>query len=196
VSHYIHSTKTAGNPEYSLVLIRCVPVIMSVTTAFSQQLVEVVPRLRRFARSLTRSAADADDLAQAAIERALVHQASWKPGTRLDSWVYRIAQNLWRDELRAHRRRSEPLEDSLMGEDGRESFARHIEVAELAQSFERLPEEQRLVLTLVVLDGLSYQETAEVLAVPIGTVMSRLARARGRLAAQMPADVGRLRAAK
>lgn len=170
---------------------------MSVTAPFSQQLVEVVPRLRRFARSLTRSAADADDLAQAAIERALIHQASWKPGSRLDSWVYRIAQNLWRDELRAHRRRSEPLEGvDVVGEDGRESFVRQIEVAELAQSFDRLPEEQRLVLTLVVLDGLSYQEAAEVMAVPVGTVMSRLARARGRLAAQMPTEIGRLRAAK
>lgn len=170
---------------------------MSVTASFSQQLVEVIPRLRRFARSLTRSAADADDLAQAAIERALVHQASWKPGTRLDSWVYRIAQNLWRDELRAHRRRAEPLEGvEVAGEDGRESFTRLIEVGEVADSFQRLPDEQRLVISLVVLDGLSYQEAADVLEVPVGTVMSRLARARGRLAAQMPHDAGRLRAAK
>ncbi|MBK6673058.1 MAG: RNA polymerase sigma factor [Proteobacteria bacterium] len=170
---------------------------MSTNTAFSQQLVELIPRLRRFARSLTRSAADADDLTQAAIERALVHQASWKPGTRLDSWVYRIAQNLWRDDLRAHRRRAEPLDGlEVAGEDGRDSFVRLIEVGEVADSFQGLPEEQRLVLSLVVLDGLSYQEAANVLEVPVGTVMSRLARARGRLAAQMPASAGRLRAAK
>jgi RNA polymerase sigma-70 factor (ECF subfamily) len=170
---------------------------MSSSATFSQQLVEVIPRLRRFARSLARSAADADDLAQAAIERALIHQASWKPGTRLDSWVYRIAQNLWRDELRAHRRRAEPLEGvEVAGEDGRETFTRLIEVGEVADSFHRLPDEQRLVISLVVLDGLSYQEAADVLEVPVGTVMSRLARARGRLAAQMPNDVGRLRAAK
>jgi len=170
---------------------------MTVTASFSQQLVEVIPRLRRFTRSLTRSAVDADDVAQAAIERALIHQASWKPGTRLDSWIYRIAQNLWRDELRAHRRRSEPLEGmDVAGEDGRESFTRLIEVGEVADSFLRLPEEQRLVISLVVLDGLTYQEAADVLEVPVGTVMSRLARARGRLAAQMPTDAGRLRAAK
>jgi RNA polymerase sigma-70 factor (ECF subfamily) len=169
---------------------------MSVTAPFSQLLVEMIPRLRRFARSLTRSAADADDIAQAAIERALVHQASWKPGTRLDSWVFRIAQNLWRDELRAHRRRAEPLDGvDLPGEDGRESFLRHIEVSEVADSFHCLTEEQRLVLTLVVLEGFSYQEAAAVLEVPVGTVMSRLARARGRLAARMPAEAGRLRAA-
>jgi RNA polymerase sigma-70 factor, ECF subfamily len=170
---------------------------MNATAPFAQQLVEVIPRLRRFARSLTRSPADADDVAQAAIERALLNQASWKPGSRLDSWVYRIAQNLWRDELRAHRRRAEPLDGvDVPGEDGRESFTRMIEVGEVADSFHRLPEEQRLVLSLVVLDGLTYQEAADVLEVPVGTVMSRLARARGRLAAQVPNDAGRLRAAK
>ena len=170
---------------------------MSTNTAFSQQLVEVIPRLRRFARSLTRSAADADDIAQAAIEKALLNQASWTPGTRLDSWVYRIAQNLWRDELRAHRRRAEPLDGmEVQGEDGRETFTRLIEVGEVTDSFHRLPDEQRLVISLVVLDGLSYQEAADVLEVPVGTVMSRLARARGKLAAQMPNDAGRLRAAK
>jgi RNA polymerase sigma-70 factor, ECF subfamily len=170
---------------------------MSVTASFQDQLVELIPRLRRFTRGLTRSVADADDIAQAAIERALIHQESWKPGTRLDSWVYRIAQNLWRDELRAHRRRAEPLEGlEVAGEDGRESFVRLIQVGEVTELFHCLPEEQRLVLTLVVLDGLSYQEAADALEVPVGTVMSRLARARGRLAAQLPAEAGRLRAAK
>lgn len=170
---------------------------MNNATAFSQQLIEVIPRLRRFTRSLTRSAADADDIAQAAIEKALIHQASWKPGTRLDSWIYRIAQNLWRDELRAHRRRAEPLEGlEIAGDDGRDSFVRLIEVGEVAEQFHRLPEEQRMVISLVVLDGLSYQEAADVLEVPVGTVMSRLARARGKLAAMMPAESGRLRAAK
>jgi len=170
---------------------------MSSTPTFAEQLVELIPRLRRFARSLARSAADADDIAQAAIERALVNQDSWKPGTRLDSWLYRIAQNLWRDELRAHRRRAEPLDGlDVAGEDGRDSFTRLIEVGEVAESFHCLPEEQRLVLSLVVLDGLSYQEAADVLEVPVGTIMSRLARARGKLAARMPAEAGRLRAAK
>jgi RNA polymerase sigma-70 factor (ECF subfamily) len=170
---------------------------MNSAATFSQQLVELIPRLRRFARSLTASAADADDIAQAAIERALIHQAAWKPGTRLDSWIYRIAQNLWRDELRAHRRKAESLDGvDVVGEDGRDSFVRLIQVGEVTDSFHRLPEDQRVVLSLVVLDGLSYKEAADVLEVPVGTVMSRLARARGRLAAQLPADAGRLRAAK
>ena len=133
---------------------------MSAPASFQQQLVELIPRLRRFARGLTRSAADADDVAQAAIERALMHQETWRPGTRLDSWVYRIAQNLWRDELRAHRRRAESLDAAQVGgEDGRESFVRHIEVGEVAASFHQLPEEQRLVLTLVVPDRWSSRGT-------------------------------------
>jgi RNA polymerase sigma-70 factor (ECF subfamily) len=165
---------------------------------FSQNLVELIPQLRRFARALTHSHADADDLAQATIEKALVHQASWRRGSRLDSWLYRIAQNLWRDELRAHRRRSEPLDSvaEMAGEDGRETFHRRLEAQEVAQAFAQLPEEQRLVMTLVVLDGMSYQQAADVLGVPIGTVMSRLARARGRLAAGLSGGAQHLRAAK
>ena len=165
---------------------------------FSKDLVGLVPQLRRFARALTHSHADADDLAQAAIEKALLHQASWQQGTRLDSWLYRIAQNLWRDELRSHRRRSESLDSiaEMAGEDGRETFLRRLETLEVAAAFAQLPEDQRLVMTLVVLDGMTYQQAADVLGVPIGTVMSRLARARGRLAAGLSGGAQHLRAAK
>jgi RNA polymerase sigma-70 factor (ECF subfamily) len=164
---------------------------------FPQQLIALLPRLRRFCRSLTRSDADADDLAQGAIERALTHQSSWQPGTRLDSWMFRIAQNLWRDELRAHRRRAEPLdEQAMVGEDGRESFHRQLEAVDVARAFDGLPEDQRMVLSLVVLDGLRYQDAADVLGLPIGTVMSRLARAPARLANLLAEDPHRLRAAK
>lgn len=165
---------------------------------FPQHLVELMPRLRRFARALTHSRADADDLTQAALEKALLHRANWIPGSRLDSWVYRIAQNIWRDELRAHRRRSEPLDAvaEMAGEDGRESFHLRLEAQEVAVAFGQLPEDQRLVMALVVLDGMSYQEAADSLGIPIGTVMSRLARARGRLAAGLAGGVQRLRAAK
>lgn len=165
-------------------------------TGFSQQLVEMLPRLRRFARALTRSDADADDLTQATVERALAHEASWKTGTRLDSWLFRIAQNLWRDELRAYRRRAEPLqEESLAGEDGRVSFHRQLEARDVSRAFDALPEEQRVVLVLVALEGMRYQEAADTLGLPVGTIMSRLARARGRLAVAMSQDGTRLRAA-
>jgi RNA polymerase sigma-70 factor, ECF subfamily len=166
-------------------------------TGFSHQLVELLPRLRRFSRGLTRSDTDADDLSQAAIEKALLHEHSWQRGTRLDSWLFRIAQNLWRDELRAHRRRAEPLvEDALVGEDGRISFDRQLEARDVVRAFDDLPEEQRVVLVLVVLDGMRYHEAAATLGLPVGTVMSRLARARSRLAALVAGDARKLRAAK
>jgi RNA polymerase sigma-70 factor, ECF subfamily len=167
-------------------------------TDFSQELIEMLPRLRRFARALTRSEADADDLTQACVERALRNVDRWQPGTRLDSWLYRIAQNLWRDELRAHRRRAEPLDEinDPMGEDGRDSHLNSVHALEVAEAFERLPEDQRTVMALVALDGLSYAEAADVLGIPVGTVMSRIARARGRLASSVDARPQGLRAAK
>ncbi len=156
-------------------------------TEFRTQLVALLPRLRRFALTLTQSPHEADDLVQAGVERALRHTDRWEPGSALDSWMYRILQNLWRDELRAHRRRSEPLDEEIevMGEDGREVNLQQLQWAEARAAMAALAEDQRLVLTLVVLDGLSYQQAAEVLEVPIGTVMSRLSRARARMAERL-----------
>jgi RNA polymerase sigma-70 factor (ECF subfamily) len=165
---------------------------------FRRELVELLPRLRRFASVLTRSHADAEDVVQAAVERALRHADSWEQGTRLDSWLYRIMQNLWRDELRAHRRRAEPLEShaEIAGADGRDVTIQHILSNEARVALDELPEEQRVVIALVVLDGMSYQQTADILDVPVGTVMSRLARARAKLAARLGEGPQRVRAAK
>ena len=165
---------------------------------FRRELVELLPRLRRFASVLTRSHEDAEDVVQAAVERALRHADSWQQGTRLDSWLYRIMQNLWRDELRAHRRRAEPLDlhVDIAGADGRDVTVRHIQSNEAQQALDELPEEQRMVVALVVLDGMSYQQAADILDVPVGTVMSRLARARARLAASLGEGPQRVRAAK
>jgi RNA polymerase sigma-70 factor (ECF subfamily) len=167
-------------------------------TLLARELIELLPRARRFAWVLTRSREDAEDLLQGAIERALRKASSWQPGTRLDSWLFRIMQNLWRDELRAHRRRAEPLESAagVAGSDGREETMRHIQTAEASAALAELPEDQRAVIGLVVIEGLSYQQTANILEVPIGTVMSRLARARARLAATLGDDAPRVRAAK
>ena len=95
---------------------------------FRRELVQLLPRLRRFASVLTRSHDDAEDVVQAAVERALRHADSWQQGTRLDSWLYRIMQNLWRDELRAHRRRAGPLFSHavIAGAGGREVSIPHI----------------------------------------------------------------------
>ena len=165
---------------------------------FRRELVQLLPRLRRFAFVLTRSHDDAEDVVQAAVERALRHADSWQQGTRLDSWLYRIMQNLWRDELRAHRRRAEPLDlhADIAGADGRDVTIRHIQSNEAQQALDELPEEQRMVVALVVLDGMSYQQAADILDVPVGTVMSRLARARARLAASLGEGPQRVRAAK
>jgi RNA polymerase sigma-70 factor (ECF subfamily) len=166
--------------------------------SLGRELVELLPRARRFAWVLTRSHADAEDVVQASIERALRGADGWTPGTRLDSWLFKIMQNVWRDELRAHRRRAEPLEAAahLSGSDGRETTMRHLETLEAAAALAELPEDQRAVIALVVIEGLSYQGTADVLEIPVGTVMSRLARARARLAATLGDDDQRVRTAK
>lgn len=154
-----------------------------------KQLAQFIPRLRRFALTLTRSQVDADDLVQSTLERALAYLQQWEPGTRLDSWLYRIAQNLWIDERRAARLRgSTESADAAMqvtGEDGREINERHLMVRDAIRALASLPADQQAVLALVSIEGLSYGEAAKVLNVPIGTVMSRLARARRAIAAHV-----------
>jgi len=146
----------------------------------------IVPRLRRFAYGLTGSIDAGDDLVQSTCERALSRLHLWQPGTRLDSWMYRIMQNLWIDELRAGRRReiatdSDEL-DAMVGGDAEREVGVRLDLAAVRRHIAGLPPDQRAVLLLVSVDGLSYKEAAAVLEVPIGTVMSRLARARLALA--------------
>ncbi len=152
---------------------------------FGEDLVAMLPRLRRFARALTRSVEEADDLVQDACERAIANAASFVPGTRLDSWLFRILQNRWLDRCRRDRTqgRSVPVEDAfeLAGSDGRAQTEARIVTSRITAALAGLPPEQRLVLVAVCVDGLSYKEAAELLEIPVGTVMSRLARARARL---------------
>lgn len=151
----------------------------------TEDLIALLPRLRRFARALARNDDEADDLVQSACERALRNRDSFVPGTRLDSWMCRIVQNLWIDRCRSAAGRAETVEidDALdvAGSDGRAVTLSRLTLNEVRRRVRELPEEQRLVLALVTLEGLSYREAAERLAVPIGTVMSRLSRARRRL---------------
>jgi RNA polymerase sigma-70 factor (ECF subfamily) len=154
-----------------------------------KQLGDFTPRLRRFALALTRSHADADDLVQSTLERALACLQQWERGTRLDSWLYRIAQNLWIDQRRTARLRG-PTESAdaamqLTGEDGRELNERQLMIRDAMRAMAALPEDQQAVLALVSIEGLPYGEAAKVLGVPIGTVMSRLARARRAIAAHV-----------
>jgi RNA polymerase sigma-70 factor (ECF subfamily) len=158
-----------------------VAAVNSTSTRFSDQLIAVLPRLRRFAGGLTRSATEADDLVQAACERALARQHQFQEGTRFDSWMFRIVQTIWIDQLRAREVRKE---DGEIAEErlGSDETVRRVEarlaLAEVRQAVARLPTDQRATLMLVTVEGLSYKEAAEVAGVPVGTIMSRLARAR------------------
>ncbi|WP_374655546.1 sigma-70 family RNA polymerase sigma factor [Phenylobacterium sp.] len=150
--------------------------------AFRREMVELLPRLRRFARVLAREPADADDLVQLTVERALARSAQWAIGTRLDSWMFRIMKNAWIDEVRARKRRDvvfAPEEaGERVGDDGAAVVERRLEAAEVERELARLPEDQRLAVALVLVEGLSYREAAEVLEIPMGTLTSRLVRGR------------------
>ncbi|MEP7239690.1 MAG: sigma-70 family RNA polymerase sigma factor [Devosia sp.] len=142
-----------------------------------------IPALRRYARALTRNADRADDLVQDCIERAIRKQALWKPTGSLKSWLFRMLLNLYRNELRMTRRRGEhvPVETLLVEPAVAPSQPGRIALTEMSRAIERLAAEQREALLLVVLEGLSYAEAAGVLEIPMGTLMSRLGRARAAL---------------
>lgn len=147
------------------------------------ELPALLPRLKRYALALCQSPALADDLVQSACERALAKPDLWTPGTRLDAWMFRIMRNIWIDGCRRGRLETEIIQGEtadLICDGEREALDR-IAVSELAEQIDSLPWEQREVLLLVCVDDMAYREVAEILNVPIGTVMSRLARARKHL---------------
>lgn len=150
---------------------------------FEDKLFALLPRLRGFCFALCGAAHDADDLMQSTVERLLV-----KPppsGADPARWMFRVCKNLWIDEVRARKvRRAEPLdpEMDIAGPDGELTMLDHLMVAKVNQAMAVLPEEQRVIIALIALEGFSYREAAETLEIPVGTVMSRLSRARATLA--------------
>jgi len=148
-------------------------------------IVAALPRLRRFCWALAGNAEDGDDLMQATVERALGRVHQFEEGTQLNSWLFRIARNLRIDAARSAARRGAhvAIDDApeQQGEDGRELVENRSELAAAQRALQALPEDQRAAFVLVVIEGMSYREAADVLEVPLGTVMSRLARARGRI---------------
>jgi RNA polymerase sigma-70 factor (ECF subfamily) len=161
---------------------------------FGDQLIAVLPRLRRFARGLTRSAVEADDLVQAACERALTRRHQFQEGTRFDSWMFRIVQTIWIDQVRARTVRkveTDVAEERIGSDEPVRRVEARLALDEVRRAVDRLPPDQRAALLLVTVDGLSYKEAAEVVQVPVGTIMSRLARARLALQQQLEAG-GRL----
>jgi len=165
-----------------------------VSEPFGDRLVAVLPRLRRFARGLARSVSEADDLVQAACERALARKHQYQEGTRFDSWMFRIVQTIWIDQLRAREVRKEDgdIPEERLGsyEPVRRVEAR-LALAEVRQAVGHLPQDQRNALVLVTVEGLSYKEAAQVVGVPVGTIMSRLARARIALQQHLESGLGR-----
>lgn len=139
----------------------------------------LLPRMRRFARALTFHREDADDLVQIAMERALARSEQWEPGTQLHSWLFRIIKNAWIDEVRSRSRRDDLFAPEEEGERVGDNHAHaHQQRMAIQKAISLLTEEHRLVVGLVLVDGLPYKEAAEVLDIPVGTLTSRLARAR------------------
>lgn len=159
---------------------------MNSADPFEQQLVAMLPRLRRFAHGLCRDSAEADDLVQQAAERALRSRGQWQAGTRLDSWLYRIVRNLWIDLGRSRTRRLKheaPPDEAAEVADPGPSPEAALELGQAMAALQRLPEEQREVVMLILVEGFGYRETSELLDLPIGTVSSRLVRGRTALLA-------------
>lgn len=156
-------------------------------------LVPLLPRLRRFAWSLTRDWPDADDLVQTSCARALTRADQWQKGTRLDAWMYRLMRNVWIDETRKRTVRvgqgNEDAADSTelqtQGDSETTAYANQV-----LMQIGLLPEGFSSVLLLVAVEGHSYSETAEILDIPIGTVMSRLSSARQKLKAALAETEG------
>ena len=159
-----------------------------------REVVSLLPRLRRFTRGLAGGAEAGDELLQATCERALANLHLWTENSRLDSWLFRIARNLFLNEIRAGKVRQAYLRDAAdllpRAEPGERIAESQIEMARLRALLQRLPEEQRSVLLLVCVEGQSYAQAAQTLELPIGTVTSRLARARLSLKDWMGRDDG------
>ncbi|CAN0599025.1 unnamed protein product [Ectocarpus sp. 12 AP-2014] len=156
-------------------------------------LIALLPRLRRFARSLTRSVVEADDLVQDACLRALSRADQWDPSQPLDRWVFRITRNLWISEIRKRTVRvgqgQVPADESpeLVSHESGEAS---VMAGQLQSQIAALPEELSAILLTVSVEGYSYAEAAALFDIPIGTVMSRIHRARKTLAAQINEPTG------
>jgi RNA polymerase sigma-70 factor (ECF subfamily) len=152
---------------------------------FEEGVLALLPRLRRFAAGLARDLSDADDLCQMTIERALRSRGQWQEGSRLDSWMYRIMRNIWIDEARARSRRGQTFVDAEQGASvgtggGQEE---RMELHAIDRALARLPDDQREAVLLVMVEGYSYREAAEIVGCPVGTLNSRLVRGRDALLA-------------
>lgn len=148
-----------------------------------RQILDHLPRLRRYARALTGDRYAADDLVQDTIERALTRAALWRTGSKLDSWLMTIMHNLFVNQVRAAstRLRTDAPEEFDRRPSNAADPSERLGIRDLDAALAKLPVEQREVLLLVALEDTAYEEAARILGIPLGTVMSRLSRARDRL---------------
>ena len=150
---------------------------------FLAGLEQQIPSLRRYARALLRDPQGADDLVQDCLERSISRRRLWRPGSNLRAWLFTILHNLHANQVRGASRRPR----AVMLESAEAALARpasqldRVEASQLLQALDGLPNDQREVILLAGLEGLAYKEIAQVLGVPLGTVMSRLSRGRERL---------------
>lgn len=151
--------------------------------AFLDEIEAAVPALRRYARALTGDQDGADDLVQDCIERALRKRGLFRPQGPLRAWLFTMLLNIHRNGLRARRRRGTgiSLDDLLVEPAVPAPQPSRIDLADMARTIDRLPGEQREALLLVVLEEMPYAEAASILGIPLGTLMSRLGRARAAL---------------
>lgn len=157
----------------------------------SDRIIELLPRLRRFALSLARNLQDADDLVQITVERALARAEQLRPDHSLASWLFGILRNAWIDEGRSRRRREALLEPQDIAERvGDPAAGSDPDLLCLQDALARLPEDQRLAVALVLVEGFSYKEAATIMSVPVGTLTSRLARGREALQAMLSEPSG------
>ncbi|MBR9907384.1 MAG: RNA polymerase sigma factor [Gammaproteobacteria bacterium] len=149
-----------------------------------QQLHDILPPLRRFAISLCGSVSDADDLVQSTVERLLTR--TMPDDVELIAWAFKVCRNIWIDDYRARKVREKATQhvelQRTQSADNEERVTHAMQLDEVNQALAQLPDDQRSMIALVAVQGLSYREVAGILGVPTGTVMSRLARARSKLA--------------
>ena len=150
---------------------------------FLDEIEDCVPALRRYARALTGDADVADDLVQDCLERAIRKSRLWHPTGPLRAWLFKILVNVYRNDLRRRRRRPDPIPLDTMSAEPHAAAAQdgRLALAETARALQYLTDDQREALLLVGLEGLSYRDAAHVLGIPVGTLMSRLGRARAAL---------------
>lgn len=154
-----------------------------------RQIVDAIPRMRRFARGLCGNATDADDLVQIALEKAITRLHQFQPGTRLDSWLFRIVQTSFLDDRRKAARREEGMDmdviETLPAAKAEDTTQTGLMVQDIDKALGTLADDQRILVSLVLVEGYSYKEASEMTDTPIGTVMSRLSRARKALVTEL-----------